>query len=177
MSEFTDSKVIRWRDALEPFLLKRELAEGFDAIERIQSGYVGTGFPPATYGEQAMRTVSGELNVRLSIARPRDPGEGEVLDNYFQDVWGFFGPQLAKTLYNMHINGQQEKDRIFQAELAPRIAREFIDSINVEFQFTNNASPVAANLDVTMVGSYREGKSHLVRINAQSTCLESTQRY
>jgi hypothetical protein len=164
MTEFTDNKVLRWRDAIERFLLKPELAEGFDAIERIQSGYVGTGFPLATYGEEAMRTVSGELNIRLSIARPRDPEENEGLDTYFQDVWGFFGPQLAKTLYNMHINGQQEKDRIFQAELAPRIAREFIDSISVQFLFPND-SLLPANLDVTMVSSYREGKSHLVRIN------------
>ena len=37
MTEFTDSKVLRWRDAIEPFLLKPELAEGFDAIERIQA--------------------------------------------------------------------------------------------------------------------------------------------
>ena len=166
MTEFTDTKVIRWRDAIEPFLLKRELAEGFDAIERIQSGYTGTNFPPATFGEQPMRTVSGELNIRLSIARPRDPAENEG-DQYFQDVWGFFGPALAKTLYNNYINNQAEKDRLFQSEIAPRIAKEFIDSINVEFQLTNNAL-VGSNLDVTMVGSYREGKSHVVRINPRA---------
>jgi hypothetical protein len=167
MTEFTDTKVIRWRDAIEPFLLKRELADGFDAIERIQSGYVGTNFPLATFGEQPMRTVSGELNIRLSIARPRDPEEGEVLEDYLQAVWNFFGPQLAKTLYNMHINNQKEKDRLFQSEIAPRIAREFIDSINVQFELTNNTL-FQSGLDVTMVSSYREGKSHVVRINPKA---------
>lgn len=164
MSEFTDSKVIRWRDALEPFLLKPELAEGFDAIERIQSGYVGTDFPPATYAEQLMRTVSGEINVRLSIARPRDPEENEPLDDYFTEVWTFFGPQLAKTLYNTHLKNQAEKDKQFQAELAPRIARALIDSISVSLRVINDAL-VPANLDVTLVGKYREGRPHLVRIN------------
>jgi len=176
MTEFTDSKVIRWRDALERFLLKPELAEGFDAIERIQSGYAGTNFPPATFGEQPMRTVSGELNVRLSIARPRDPQEsevkdGEVLDNYFQAVWNFFGPQLARTLYARYVNNQQEKDRFFQSEIAPRIAREFIDSINTEFELTNNAR-FPASLDVTLVGSYREGKSHVVRMNPKAGMIQ-----
>jgi Papain-like cysteine protease AvrRpt2 len=164
MTEFTDNKVLRWRDAIEPFLLDPSLAEGFDAIERIQSGYAGSNFPVATYAEELMRTVSGELNVRLSIARPRDPGEDEALEDYFEDVWSFFGPSLAKTLYNMHINGQQEKDRRFQSELAPRIARQFVDSIGAQFKLLNDTF-VPANLDVSMVGSYREGGSHLIRIN------------
>ena len=163
MTEFTDSKVLRWRDVLEPFLLNPDLAEGFAAIERIQSGYAGTNFPLATYGEQPMRTVSGELNVRISIARPRDPAEGESLDNYFQEVWGFFGA-LAQSLYNMHINNQQEKDRRFQSELAPRIARDFVDSLVVHFKLFNDTL-VPANLDVSLVGSYREGRAHIIRIN------------
>lgn len=164
MSEFTDSKTVRWRDELEPFLLKPELADGFDAIERIQTGHAGTNFPPATYAEQLMRTVSGEITVRISIARPRDPEENESLDDYFTDVWTFFGPQLAKTLYNMYLKNQAEADQRFQAELAPRIARAFIDSISVSFRRFDDVT-VPAHLGMTMVGSYREGRPHLVRIN------------
>jgi hypothetical protein len=168
ITDFTDSKVLRWRDALEPFLLRRELTEGFDAVERIHSGYLGSDLPPATYGEQIVRTVGGELHVRLSIARPRDPDENESLDDYFAEVWTFFGPQLARTLYNTHLKNQQEKDRRFQSELAPRIARAFIDSFTARFRLTND-SFVPANLGVSMVGNYREGRSHLVRINPTSS--------
>ena len=164
MSDFIDSKALRWRDAIEPFLLKPELAEGFDAMQRIESGYAGTDFPAGAYGDEPMRTVSGELTMRLSIARPRDPEEAESLDDYFNEVWSFFGPQLAKTLYNSHIRNQQDKDRRFQTELAPRIARSFIDSIKATFKLANGL-PGPANLGVTMVGNYREGKAHLIRIN------------
>ena len=171
MTDFTDTKVLRWRDAIEPFLLKPELADGFDAIERIQSGYAGTNFPLNRFADQQIRTVSGELNIRLSIARPRDPVDKEVdedFDEYLQTVWKFFSPSLAKTLYNMHINNQREKDRLFQSEIAPRIAKDFINSINVAFLLTNGTIG-QANLDVTMVGSYHEGRSHTVRINPTAT--------
>jgi len=44
------------------------------------------------------------------------------------------------------------------------MAKEFVNSIDVQFQLTNNLV-AQANLDVTLVGSYREGQSHVVRIN------------
>ena len=127
----------------------------------------GSDFPPASYAEQLMRRVSGELNIRLSIARPRDPEENEPIDDYFADVWPFFGPQLAKTLYNTHLKNQQEADRRFQADLAPRIARAFVDSISARFKLFNDVLD-PAHLDVTLVGAYREGKGHLVRVNPTS---------
>ncbi|WP_089940024.1 papain-like cysteine protease family protein [Candidatus Entotheonella palauensis] len=167
MSAFDDSKALRWRDALERHLLKPGLADGFDAIERIRVGYDGTDYPMGTYATQVMEAVSGELKLRLTIARPRDPQDDELPELYFSEVWGFFSslfPSAAKDLYNTHLKNQENKDRIFQAELAPRIARAFVESMTVRFKRSDD-SWRNANLDVTMVADYREGRSHLVRLN------------
>ena len=72
MTRFDEMKSLRWRDVLSQHLRDRTLAGGFDAIERILTGYVDSDFPPARYADEAMTELWGELRVELDIRRPRE---------------------------------------------------------------------------------------------------------
>src|SRR5690606_7058167 len=123
MSQFHDAKVLRWREALSRNCLRKDLRDAFDAIERIQLNYVGVDFPLGSFAEEPLVSLDGELRVRITIARPRDPKEDEP--DYFEKVWPFW-PRLIggnpADIYDRHLRNQQFKDIIFRDQFAPQIA-------------------------------------------------------
>jgi hypothetical protein len=164
MSQYHDAKVLRWRDALSRTLLKRSLQPAFDAIERIQINYVGVDFPLGTFAEEPLEALEGELRVRITIARPRDPKTDEL--DYFEKVWPFW-PRLIggnpADVYDRFLANQQFKDIIFRDQLAPQIAEQFIAALHVVL-IDEGGREVEANLDPTLASKYRAGATHIVTL-------------
>jgi hypothetical protein len=164
MSRFHDAKVLRWREALVRNLLQQSMQPAFDAIERIQLNYVGVDFPLGTFAEEPLEGLDGELQVRITIARPRDPKKDEA--DYFEKVWPFW-PRLIggnpADVYERYLQNQQFKDRIFRDQLAPQIAERFIASLRVVL-IDEGGGEVDANLDPTLASKYRTGLVHMVTL-------------
>ena len=164
MSTFHDTKALRWREALSRNLLKRPLQPGFDAIERIQLNYAGVDFPLGSFAEEPLQALDGELTVRITVARPRDPKKDEA--DYFETVWPFWSRLIGGNpadVFERYLQNQQFKDRIFREQLAPQIAERFIASLRVVL-IDEDGGEVEANLDPTLASKYREGGVHTVTL-------------
>jgi hypothetical protein len=164
MSHFQNHKVLRWRDALTQNLLKRSLLPAFDAVERIQLNYLGSDLPLGMFAEEPLESLDGELNISITIARPRDPKTDEV--DYFEKVWPFWTRLIGGNpadVYDRFLQNQQFKDRIFREQLAPQIAEKFIASLRVVL-LTDDGAEVEANLDPTLASKYRVGQTHTVTL-------------
>lgn len=164
ISRFDAAKALRWREPLRRALRDRRLVGGFDALERIRLNYEGSDLPTGRYAEETLEDLDGELRLRLTIARPRDKD-----DDFDPDAWAFWGLLLGgnpEDVYRRYLRGQQVKDRVFQEQLAPRIAEAFVQSLQIILVDAANAEhPV--DLDPTLVSRYQEGASLYVSLRAR----------
>lgn len=168
MTRFDDRKALRWRDPISRYLRDRSLAPGFDAVERIVSGYVDSDFPPARYADELVTELWGELRVELDIRRPREQRENEDINDYLNRNWNtwnvLFGPGAAGRAYDQSVRDRAMADKIFADELAPRVARAFADTLQFEMWVDVGGTPtyVPVGADFTMVSDYRAGREHLI---------------
>lgn len=155
MSLFDDAKVIRWRQILRRATRSRSLRRGFEAIERLSSP--DTTPPNRRFADDPIETMSGRLRFRVAIARPKDPDEASraVLES---TQWGFLGAILRinpETIYDRYARNDAKKDTIFQTEIAPKVAREYLNSLQV-YLIDKDGGEHAAEFDVTVTSRYQE---------------------
>ncbi|HEX5601414.1 MAG TPA: papain-like cysteine protease family protein, partial [Pyrinomonadaceae bacterium] len=180
MTRFDDMKALRWRDPLSRYLRDRDLTGGFDAVERILTGYVDSSFPLGRYADEPVTELWGEFRVELDIRRPRDPRENEDINDYLNSNWNtwnvLFGPGAAARAYDESIRDRALANKIFADELAPKIARAFGDTLQFELWVDFNGSPVyiPVGADFTMVSDYRPGREHLIAFRC---ILPATQQF
>jgi hypothetical protein len=93
ISPFDAAKAMRWRDPLERVVRRRELAGGFDALERIAADYAGLDWPDHRFADDVVTFLSGEITVTLNIVRPRGDGGG-IGD---EKAWAFLAPLFARA--------------------------------------------------------------------------------
>ena len=106
---------------------------------------------------------SGELNIRLSIARPRTiRSESDRSTPDFADVWNVLLAAAGEDALQP-LPRQPAGSRSPIPGRSHRHRATFVDSISAQFMLANDVRP--ANLDVTLVGSYREGKCAPRRVN------------
>jgi len=158
---FDFKKTLRWRESLSRFIGWRRMRKGFDAIERIENDYEGSDFlPNGRYADELITNMYGHLLIRFDLTRPKDKD-----DDYDASAWGFLDrllPFTSKEFYDNFLKGQATKDKIFQRELAPKIAERFVQSL----RFTAGGDEdLEIPLDATLVSSYRAGKSLQVSLN------------
>jgi hypothetical protein len=178
MTRFNDMKALRWRDTLQVYLRDRSLRGGFNAIERIVTGYADTDLPPGRYADVAVREVFGEFRIELDIARPRPQREDEDIQAYLDSNWNFwenlFGVGTAESAYNNSILEQDLADQIFVSQLAPQVARAFSSKMTLTLLIDRGGqSPARENLtvDFTMVSDYRAGREHLISFRGDTASL------
>jgi hypothetical protein len=196
MSEFDDLKVMRWMDLLRPALLdpnarsifpltngglssrKKPLVDGFDAIERIVHQYEGTDFPATTYAAEQVLDLSGDLTITLALNRPKDKEDAAndfPIDTVLWRDFGIFSSWTADYIFNNYFakRAQQERDRIFEAEIAPRIAEGFVDSLKF-FAVDRNGNRHDLKLDATLVSRYQRDVPLYVSIRPTAAALPVT---
>lgn len=164
MGLFDDAKVLRWREILERACPSSTIRRGFDAIERLSNP--ATTPPNRRYADDPIAELSGRLRFRVSIARPKDPDEASaaVLE---QTQWGLLGTIIKVSpyfIYDQFRRNEAQKDRIFQTEIAPQVARAFLDSIDVML-IDRDGIAHPAQFDVTVASRYREGDIMEVTLN------------
>lgn len=154
MSRFDRSKALRWRTSLNSrWLIDRSLRKGFDALQRIEDKYEGSDLPAGRYSQETIEYLDGELRIAFQIERPKDKDDG-VFD---EPQWALFVPFLWTSpfaIFNQYLNGriQAERDRIFQSEIAPRIAEKFVQTLR--FSLRGSTGVAEVQLDPTLVSRY-----------------------
>lgn len=153
MSKFDHSKALRWREPIVRYLRNRALQGAVDAIERIRNNYEGSDLPTGRYAQEALEFLDGELRISFQLSRPKDKAD----ETFEESAWLLYSPFLwisPLAIFNQYFVGrvQAERDRIFQQDIAPRIAEAFVQSL--EFYLIGTSGEFEVKLDPTLVSSY-----------------------
>lgn len=153
MSKFDNAKALRWREPLRRYLRNNSMRGAFNAIERIRNNYVGSDLPTGRYAQETVEYLDGELRISFQLARPRDKAD----ETFEETAWALYAPFLwaaPVAIFNQFFVGliQAERDRIFQQQVAPRIAEAFVQSLKFYLIGTNGQFEV--KLDPTLVSDY-----------------------
>jgi len=155
MSRFNSDKALRWRNTLRMAVPLR-LRTGFDALERMKNNYVGSDFPLGAYADQTLEHMDGHLYLRFQIARPKDSN-----DDFDSNAWMFLAslfPSLSPSdFYRQYLKGQSLKDRIFQEQMAPKIAERFVQHLRF-LAIDQGGNRVALPIDTTLVSNYTDDR-------------------
>lgn len=73
MTAFDGAKVLRWRDALETYLSRVQLTDGFDAVRRVETNWSEVDYPLRRYADEKVISISGELELTVIIPLPPLP--------------------------------------------------------------------------------------------------------
>ncbi|HEV8132328.1 MAG TPA: GH25 family lysozyme [Acidobacteriota bacterium] len=73
MEDFDLTKILRWRQALQTYLQRRELADAFDATRRVQTAWSEVDFPVGQYADEMITSLAGELTLTVLIPLPPFP--------------------------------------------------------------------------------------------------------
>ncbi|HWR14602.1 MAG TPA: papain-like cysteine protease family protein [Terriglobales bacterium] len=196
MSEFDEAKVVRWKDQLRPalrdpnprnvFILStggisyrnKPLADGFDAIERRQNNYAGTDFPTTTYAAEEVLDLSGDLYISLTLNRPKDKDDANADYPLIDADWALYTMFTGWTtafIFNNYFakRAQQERDRIFEETIAPKIAEGFIDTLKF-LAIDKDGNPHSIDLDTTLISRYQRDATLYVSVRPKQGKLGIT---
>ena len=73
MAQFTLAKALRWRQALQTYLQRRELTEAFDSAWRVETDWSDTDYPSGRYADEMVVSLAGELQLTVIIPLPPFP--------------------------------------------------------------------------------------------------------
>jgi hypothetical protein len=153
ISKFDNAKALRWRESLGRYLRNNSMRGAFNAIERIRNNYVGSDLPTGRYAQETLEYLDGELRISFQLARPRDKAD----ETFEETAWALYSPFLwaaPAAIFNQYFVGviQAERDRIFQQQVAPRIAEAFVQSL--KFYLIGTSGRFEVTLDSTLVSDY-----------------------
>ena len=160
MSWFTSAKALRWRNTLVT-ATPRQFREGYAALDRIASAYVGSDLPLGRYADEQLLTVEGDLRLRFQLTRPRDKD-----DQFDPAAWSplltlfGFDPQ---DFYDNFLKEQQFKDRVFVEQLGPRIASTVVNLLRISALKTDDTL-VDLRIDPTLLTTFANDQSLYVSL-------------
>ncbi|KFE68714.1 hypothetical protein DB31_7951 [Hyalangium minutum] len=184
MSRFTDGKVLRWRECLSEHLLYgpdtakgQELRKGFDAVERISRNYQGVDFPQRReangtvtflpFCEESIDEVFGEFQLRLTLSRPADAQDGTLDINTWATLSHLFRGLELNGVRNLFVKmTAAERDRAFQEQHAPALARNFVEQLRFEAILADGTTVRDMRLDCTLLTDYAPGKPLTVSVRS-----------
>ncbi|CAM3717383.1 hypothetical protein G4177_33875 [Corallococcus sp. ZKHCc1 1396] len=187
MSLFTDAKILRWRECLSEHLLYsgdttrgQELRRGFDALERIARNYQGTDFPRRVepsgavtflpFSEESIEEFSGELQLRLTLSRPADQPDGTIDAAAWATLSHIFLGLDIHGIRNLFLKlSIEERERAFQTQHAPALARNFVEQLRFEAILANGTTVKDLRLDCTLLTDYAPGRPLTVSVRSTRT--------
>lgn len=176
---FNGDRALRWRESLLAALRRPELAGGFEALERVQSNWANADYPPARYADEEVRYLDGEFHISFDLPRPADTEDTHQFDAaQWVPYHGLLTPadstetqpQAAQRIWLtfLGLERPENRDRVWNEQLAPRIAQRLVNQFRYELILDNNASQ-PLEMDTTLVTRFRQGTALLVSIRPVST--------
>jgi hypothetical protein len=171
MSHFDHQKILRWKNTLRRFVYGRKLRRGFDAIERISNNYADSDLPLGSYADEIIEDFTGNFSISFELQRPQIPEIDEATKTEKYDLVSFFrwfsrNYMLIPMEREVPLT-EAEKDTIFEADYAPEIVREFIDTIDIHC-IAEDGFEARMDLDFTLLSNYRRGAALQVNIASRA---------
>ncbi|SIS17018.1 hypothetical protein SAMN05421666_2166 [Roseovarius nanhaiticus] len=167
--DFTDTRIRRYRDVLRRYARGYWEKLAFRHLDHLPDDLDNSDLPEGRRADQPLSSLSGSLWVRIGLGMP---GEGEVADaiaaatdktlteetigSIYQKAFSVFAPYLGRPVSTLITKkfaaSPAERNRYFQSEIAPNMARRYIDELVL---LDADDKPLSA--DFTMASSYRFG--------------------
>lgn len=146
---FTLERTYRWRDTLRRGLKDKRLLPAFEHLRDVMNGFADSDIPPGQRSEQPVRHVFGSLYLRLAIERPKDGAEAAFDPARWAVLAPFLGVPALGVWTRLVKLAEEERDRTFQAEQAPRVAAAWVDTLTLQ------AGSQALRADFTLASRYQ----------------------
>lgn len=160
LSPFTPNKALRWWEPLSRYLSRRDLAGGFDALERIRSGWDNADVPLGRYADEQLSYLDGTLTMTFNLPRPADDSN----DGYVPGNWSAWAPLMPNSdsnkidkVWNDYLGNTlpKHRDQVWNERLAPQAAEKLVDSLYLNLKGDGTLS-IAVPLDATLVSRFRQ---------------------
>jgi hypothetical protein len=170
LTMFTAEKAARWREPLARFLRRPDLRGGFDALDRVRTNWADADFPLQRYADESIEYLDGELWIAFDLPRPRDTADHQ----YDAAQWAPYAAYLSQPTADvwqtyMGVALPADRDRVWNRQLAPRIAARLVDAIRVTLKLDGGSSQTILNLDATLVSSFSQSQQLLVSLRPDLT--------
>ena len=166
LSPFTDQKALKWHEALKRNLLDKRLAGGFDALHKVQTGFVDSGLPDGAAASEDIREITGSLEIEFSIKRPRDNTQNKAFDAKAWTFWKNLMTGNALDYWKSFLKNASNRDAAFQEHIAPLIAKAFVSKLNIDIMDKAGAGHDDLVSQV-LITPYSQGIVHHVNIKAK----------
>ncbi len=170
MGHFDNKKVLRWKNTLRKAVYGKTLQRGFDAIERIETNYINADFPLGSYAQENIEEFSGYFTLSFDLKRPYIKAIDEATKTEEYDLSIPFPWFIGKMVFHYDVEvplTEAEKDAVFEQQYAPDIARQFIETLQVDAIAADGVERELA-LDFTLLSNYRKGAPLKVSIASKS---------
>lgn len=168
---FTDTRIARHKDVLSRVMRRHSQRLALRYLEEIQSNFTrGDSIPAGERFKQTLSSLNGSLYIRMGITRPT---EGDIADEVdegttqelsqtkrFKELVkklapfsAFAGRSPTKMAHEILSISENDRDSFFQREIAPHMARAFVDRMRIGRNVGTSFQPIAA--DLTLAGNYR----------------------
>lgn len=186
---FNVDRVIRHRNVLEKVLLDRRLKWVFKHLEDYRDNFQESSVPEGRRMDQPLVSLRGTLDVELFVNSPlkgdedaramEDAADENLSRNERRSLVGkIIGVALAPFTYGLSLGlagasallaskTAEEREALFQREIAGRMARRFVNRFRIRLPGGR-----ALNADFTLSTSYRPNRRHKVHFQVTPEELE-----
>ncbi|MCK7612914.1 helix-hairpin-helix domain-containing protein [Roseibium sediminicola] len=184
---FDKVRIERWKDKLWPYLKRRDLSIALRYIDEFNAGWPNV--PPGAKSDQKLTRLSGSFTIQLAIKRP-DEGKlaketeegakedllrsptGQAMLKTLAPLTVFLPKSPEEIVTNYLSVTPQERERYFQSQIAPSIARAWLDKLVLK----TAGGTILTGADFTMAGNYGFNRTVRVDFNVPSSALAGVTR-
>jgi|GEM_PF-3556020 hypothetical protein len=170
VKDFTHERIKRHKDVLARYARGQWERLAFANLQFLPSNLAASDIPGGERRTQSLTSLSGSLYVRLGLEMP---GEGEIaaeidaatdtkvtaerIDLLYRRAFGYFTyylpVPLLRIISTMVKATPEARNRYFQQEIAPHMARRFVDDLRL-----HDAGGIDLGADFTLAGEYAYGR-------------------
>lgn len=184
-------RIIRHAGTLKRYLKDRKLRWVFDHLEDYQRGFAGAPELRQPRKRQELVSLRGRIDLLLDIASPLKGDEdaeamadateeedteerrkrklGKIIGAVLLPYAPVIGIGVAAASALLAKRTPEERQRAFDTEVAPHMARRFVD--HMRFFATSPDALELEGTDFTLEGSYRKGRVHRVHFQVPPSKL------
>jgi hypothetical protein len=190
VTPFDRPKLLRWRDNVAAYLLRRDLAGGLEAVRRVETNWTDQPTPVGRYADESVVEISGELELEFQVYPPPlpDPDRADPAANAVEQTAGailasiFFPPAavlipgaIASAASNAVADLKAQRTAAlryqkFHRDYMPRFAARFVNGFHLVVERTDGTR-TTVNADFTLVSRYAADRALLVSFRAPVTGL------
>lgn len=156
LGRFTPNKALRWRTPLQAWLQRRDLAGGFNALERIRTGWADADMPAGRYADDPVTYLDGDLTLSFALPRPADDADNHYVAANWAPWVSLFATPVGDLWANYLANVlPSQRDAVWNARLAPMAANALVNSLTLRLRL-DDGSYETVSLDPTLVSRFRQ---------------------